>query len=157
MGSRASGEALRRCRPCVFVSCRHHLLVDVTDVGSVVVNTGMQKEEMATGARSRRRQTSRRMGSFPVWRSTKRNGAALEEAVLAELDNDRPTCVLDLVADGVEHTLEETGEHLNITRERVRQIEVKALVSIRHRHTADLLEEAQGMAEPHDPLEGSPW
>lgn len=41
------------------------------------------------------------------------------------------TCSLDR-ADVGEHTLEQVGEMMNVTRERTRQIEVKALVQYRH-------------------------
>jgi RNA polymerase primary sigma factor len=34
--------------------------------------------------------------------------------------------------DGAEHTLEEIGRHFAVTRERVRQIEAKALRKLRH-------------------------
>jgi RNA polymerase primary sigma factor len=34
--------------------------------------------------------------------------------------------------DGTGHTLEEIGDQLNVTRERIRQIEVKALKQLRH-------------------------
>ena len=34
--------------------------------------------------------------------------------------------------DGVEQTLEEIGRHLKVTRERIRQIEAKALRNMRH-------------------------
>ena len=37
-----------------------------------------------------------------------------------------------LDAEGREHTLEEVGEDFNVTRERIRQIEVKALRKLRH-------------------------
>jgi RNA polymerase primary sigma factor len=40
------------------------------------------------------------------------------------------------------HTLEETGRRLRITRERVRQIEAKALMKLRHSQTAGRLKEA---------------
>jgi len=81
----------------------------------------------------------------------------VEELILAELDSGRPTCVLDLVGDGSEYTLDEAGQHLNLTRERVRQIEVKALLRIRNERTSDLLEDVEILTEPHDPLESSPW
>jgi RNA polymerase primary sigma factor len=34
--------------------------------------------------------------------------------------------------DGSEHTLEEVGQHFAVTRERIRQIEAKALHKLRH-------------------------
>jgi RNA polymerase primary sigma factor len=36
------------------------------------------------------------------------------------------------LADGVSHTLEEVGKEFDVTRERIRQIEAKALEKIRH-------------------------
>ncbi len=36
------------------------------------------------------------------------------------------------VGDGAEHTLEEVGKSFNVTRERIRQIESKALRKLRH-------------------------
>jgi hypothetical protein len=78
-------------RPCLFVSCKHHLYLDVNqDTGSIKVN-------------------------FPdkeVWEM-------------------RETCALD-VADRGGITLEEVGEILNLTRERIRQVEVKGLTKLRH-------------------------
>lgn len=41
--------------------------------------------------------------------------------------------------DGVMHTLEEVGKVFNVTRERIRQIEAKALEKIRQHHKADKL------------------
>ena len=35
--------------------------------------------------------------------------------------------------DGSEHTLEEVGQSFQVTRERIRQIEAKALRKLRHR------------------------
>jgi RNA polymerase primary sigma factor len=54
--------------------------------------------------------------------------------VLAEL-SERERMVLELrfgLKDGYERTLEEVGRQLNVTRERVRQIEAKALKKLRH-------------------------
>ena len=36
------------------------------------------------------------------------------------------------IGDGTEHTLEEVGRTFNVTRERIRQIEYKALRKLRH-------------------------
>ena len=36
------------------------------------------------------------------------------------------------VGDGIEHTLEEVGQNFAVTRERIRQIEAKALRKLRH-------------------------
>ncbi|HRX04205.1 MAG TPA: sigma-70 family RNA polymerase sigma factor, partial [Anaerolineae bacterium] len=36
------------------------------------------------------------------------------------------------LADGTSHTLEEVGQHFGVTRERIRQIEAKALRKLRH-------------------------
>jgi RNA polymerase primary sigma factor len=49
--------------------------------------------------------------------------------------SDREREVLELrfgLADGTDHTLEEVGQHFNVTRERIRQIESKALRKLRH-------------------------
>ena len=40
------------------------------------------------------------------------------------------------VGDGSEHTLEEVGQSFAVTRERIRQIEAKALRKLRHRRGA---------------------
>jgi len=63
-------------------------------------------------------------------------------AVLSERERQ----VLELrfgLVDGKEHTLEEVGQYFNVTRERIRQIEAKALRKLRHptrsRHLRDYL------------------
>ncbi len=43
------------------------------------------------------------------------------------------------IGDGTEHTLEEVGRTFNVTRERIRQIEYKALRKLRHPSRAQLL------------------
>ncbi len=60
--------------------------------------------------------------------------------------SDREREVLELrfgLSDGREYTLEEVGKHFNVTRERIRQIEAKALRKLRHptrsRHLRDYL------------------
>jgi RNA polymerase primary sigma factor len=60
--------------------------------------------------------------------------------------SDRERQVLELrfgLIDGKDHTLEEVGQYFNVTRERIRQIESKALRKLRHptrsRHLRDFL------------------
>jgi RNA polymerase primary sigma factor len=42
--------------------------------------------------------------------------------------------------DGISHTLEEVGKEFGVTRERIRQIEAKALMKIREHDKAKKLE-----------------
>jgi hypothetical protein len=90
---RTRAECQQMERPCPFVSCEHHLYLDVNpDSGAIKLN-------------------------FPhleVWEMPE-------------------TCSLD-VADRGGITLEEVGAILNLTRERIRQVEVRGLVKIRHRN-----------------------
>lgn len=85
---RTRGDCSESVRPCPFVSCKHHLYIDVNEhSGRVKVN-------------------------FPH----------LEVHELAE------SCSLD-VADRGGVTLEVVGACMNITRERIRQVETLALVA----------------------------
>ncbi len=78
-------------RPCPFVSCRHHLYLDVNpETGSITLN-------------------------FPD----------------REPDELEDSCSLDVAAGGP-LTLEVVGDILNITRERVRQLESLFLEKLRH-------------------------
>jgi hypothetical protein len=85
---RTRGDCLAMERPCCFVSCKHHLFLDVTPNGSIKFN-------------------------FPD----------------REVEDLPETCSLD-VADQDGATLEDVGELLNVTRERIRMIEVVALAKV---------------------------
>ena len=57
---------------------------------------------------------------------------------LLESLNDRERQVIRLrfgLEDGKTHTLEEIGDELNVTRERVRQIEARAMEKLRSKAT----------------------
>ena len=76
-------------RPCAFVSCKHHLYLDVSArTGAIKLN----------------------FPDLEVWEMTE-------------------TCALD-IADRGGITLEEVGEIMNLTRERVRQVETAGLAKL---------------------------
>ncbi|HVW25815.1 MAG TPA: sigma factor-like helix-turn-helix DNA-binding protein [Polyangiaceae bacterium] len=86
---RSREECLDGPRPCPFVSCKHHLFIDVSPrTGAIKLN-------------------------FPD----------LEVWDMGE------SCALD-VADRGGTTLEDVGAIMNLTRERIRQVEVKALAKL---------------------------
>jgi RNA polymerase primary sigma factor len=70
----------------------------------------------------------------------------LADQVRASLDvlNERERQVLELrfgLVDGKDHTLEEVSQYFDVTRERIRQIEAKALRKLRHpTHSSNLRE-----------------
>ena len=70
----------------------------------------------------------------------------LREQLLAVLNTltPREADVLKLrfgLADGRQRTLEEVGRRFNITRERIRQIEAKALRKLRHPSRSKILKD----------------
>ncbi len=86
---RTRAECLDGERPCPFVSCAHHLFLDVSPrTGAIKLN----------------------FPDLEVWEMTE-------------------TCALD-VADRGGTTLEEVGAIMNLTRERIRQVEVKGLAKL---------------------------
>ena len=61
--------------------------------------------------------------------------------------NDRERQVLELrfgLIDGKDHTLEEVSQYFDVTRERIRQIEAKALRKLRHPSRSSDLREYLG-------------
>jgi hypothetical protein len=98
---RHRADCINMQRPCPFVSCEHHLYLDVNpQSGAIKLN-------------------------FPH----------LEVWEMAE------TCALD-VADRGGITLEEVGAILNLTRERIRQVEVRGLGRLREQSDDDRLAQA---------------
>lgn len=70
---------------------------------------------------------------------------SLQDQLAAALEglNDRERQVLIMrfgLADGRMRTLEEVGSHFNVTRERIRQLETKALAKLRHPDKSGRLE-----------------
>jgi RNA polymerase primary sigma factor len=57
----------------------------------------------------------------------------VQHALEALLERERDVLELRFgLKDGREHTLEEVSRYFNVTRERIRQIEAKALRKLRH-------------------------
>ena len=85
---------------------------------------------------------------------------SLQEAIRRQLDDLKPKEALVLrmrfgIPDGDDHTLEEVGQRLEVTRERVRQIETKVLRKFQHparllffRALIGLQESVESEAEP---------
>ena len=60
-------------------------------------------------------------------------GERVESALRSLDEREKDVLILRFgLLDGVQRTLEEVGQHFNLTRERVRQIEMKALKKLRH-------------------------
>jgi hypothetical protein len=86
---RTRAECVEGARPCPYVSCKHHLFLDVSArTGAIKLN----------------------FPDLEVWEMNE-------------------TCALD-VADRGGTTLEDVGAIMNLTRERIRQVEVKALAKL---------------------------
>jgi RNA polymerase primary sigma factor len=60
-------------------------------------------------------------------------GERVESALRSLDEREKEVLILRFgLLDGVQRTLEEVGQHFNLTRERVRQVEMKALKKLRH-------------------------
>jgi hypothetical protein len=104
---KSRADCISMPRPCVFVSCKYNLYLDVNpETGSIKLN-------------------------FPdkeIW----------------ELEY---TCALDVAEKGG-ITLEEVGEIMNLTRERIRQVETRGLEKVRHETEAEPPRDASGKPIP---------
>jgi hypothetical protein len=105
----ASIEVLRRCRPCVFASCRHHLLARVQKNGTILFNDDAYRGSRSRALNARKVAGGKRAEARQILRAVNR---------LWELPE---TCALD-VADRGEHTWPEVAQLLGVDKERVRQI-----------------------------------
>jgi hypothetical protein len=95
---RTRAECAEGMRPCPYVSCKHHLFLDVSArTGAIKLN----------------------FPDLEVWDMTE-------------------SCALD-VADRGGTTLEDVGAIMNLTRERIRQVEVKALAKLQALRDMDAL------------------
>jgi RNA polymerase primary sigma factor len=64
----------------------------------------------------------------------------IEEALKVLTEREREVIKMRFgLIDGMPHTLEEVGRHFNVTRERIRQIEAKAIKKLRHRNNCKKL------------------
>ncbi|GIV16477.1 MAG: RNA polymerase sigma factor SigA [Armatimonadota bacterium] len=64
----------------------------------------------------------------------------IEEALRVLTDREREVIKMRFgLTDGMPHTLEEVGRHFNVTRERIRQIEAKAIKKLRNRNNCKKL------------------
>jgi len=87
-------------------------------------------------------------------------GAALAEATLDVLENltDREQKVLRMrfgIGMNTDHTLEEVGKQFGVTRERIRQIEAKALRKLRHPSRAQKLKTFADSPDKAAQIEGT--
>lgn len=127
------------------MGCKWHFLLDVNpETGTIIFNVGQVKElveDIEPGRRPRPRTIERRIGTVSAkgrkpgsagHAAFKKGERKILGALKKAVETGSPmTCLLDAVRDGRTYTLEEVGAVFNITRERVRQIEVKGLVSLR--------------------------
>ena len=66
----------------------------------------------------------------------------VDNALRSLVEREREVLILRFgLLDGVKRTLEEVGQHFNVTRERIRQIEMKALRKMRHPTRRRMLQE----------------
>jgi protein required for attachment to host cells len=120
------------------------MLIDLraTAAGATVVPTTGRTTEQDP-ARPRRQRTTTRKDAVISPKTSQAGWESLADELAGKVARDsRPSCLLDMIEDGNALTLEEVGTALGVTRERVRQIEGKAIGKLRQ-----LAEERPDMAQ----------
>ena len=112
-------ECLDKPRPCPWVSCKFNLMIDVSEAGSLVFNYPSGKKGKAR----------RRPDAISQRARTSLFDDTAETFVDHAIQRKLPSCLLDVVDQHGDITLEDVGNLMSITRERVRQIETKALMN----------------------------
>lgn len=113
------GDCIGRPLPCPWVACKYHTLIDVSPkTGTITINS-------ATGARKPGRR------HLPTWATKTDHSEARIDEIVEVLEASADSCVLHIVRGDKASTLEVIGEVLNVSRERIRQIEERALMQLR--------------------------
>lgn len=118
------------------MSCKYHRFIDVNPAtGTIIYNIGRTTVKAPTKrGRTRPKNLTRKAPVLPMKAGSFRFGEATDQVMEAfdrAAEEDEPTCVLDMIGEGESHTLEDTGDFFSLTRERMRQIEVKAIMKAR--------------------------
>lgn len=128
-------DCIGRPRPCPWIGCKFHLLIDVREeTGSIILNAAGSGPASAKG-RTRRLPviSGKALTAFRGVRA--KRVEVFQDRVLEELEKaaetGRTLCALDMVEGGETYTLDEIGEFLNLSRERVRQIEEQAMSQLK--------------------------
>lgn len=124
-------DCIGRPRPCPWVGCKYNMLLDVREeTGSIILNAAGDGPTSSKG-RTRRLPVISGKALAAFRGAGARRLETFQARVIEELEKaaetGRTLCALDMVEGGETYTLDEIGEFLNLSRERVRQIEEQAM------------------------------